>query len=71
MTCLDDCKCANQIDLQNLPEFFDGLVHQHCMIGDAGIVDESCQRLSLQFPAHLHTISNEASASYNAPCCRH
>ena len=40
--CLDDGKGANQIDLQNLPELIDGLVHQHRVIGDPGVVDESC-----------------------------
>ena len=55
MACLDHCECAHQVDLQNLPKFINGLVHQHCMIRNAGIIDESCQRLPLQLPLHLHT----------------
>ena len=52
-TCLRDRQCANKVDLQDVSELLDGLVHQHCMVGNAGIVNQSCQCLPLQVVLHL------------------
>ena len=41
--CLRDLQCANNVDINILPEKFNGLVHQRTMHSQASIVDQAKQ----------------------------
>lgn len=50
---LGDGQDAHKVDLKDLSELLDGLVHEHCMVGDTCVVDQACQGLSIQLLFHL------------------
>ena len=39
--CLGDSERANKIDFHDLSKLLNRLVHQHCMVGNARIIDQT------------------------------